>query len=95
MLQQLNTRLFFIITWHMMYQHIIISQSHKSVTDTDIENIDITEDERAAIVYIIGYLVRALIKKVTKQHQLHKNNHLYLLFLYYSKILSHPMIPTQ
>ncbi len=46
---------------HMMYQNIIISQSHISLTDTDIENIDITEDERAAIVYISGYLVRALI----------------------------------
>lgn len=63
---------------HTIKAYTISKQS--SLTPTNSEQIEMTADERAAITYIGGYIVRQLIRKVTKAGSIHKNEMLYFLF---------------
>ena len=70
-----------ILDYHITDQifKTILEKLKKPKVNTELEKITITPDKKGAIAYIGGYIVRAQIKKNTKNH-LNKDSLLYLLF---------------
>ena len=71
-----------ILNYHLSNQmYIAIMNTQKPEKQNEEERaITLTPDEMAAISYIGGYIVRKLIKKITKKNPDNKNDFLLLLF---------------
>ena len=68
---------------HQMLQNILNSFDQSAIqksTTTEPEIPEITADEKAAIEYIGGYIVRTLIRKISKKNPPNKKEMLYLLY---------------
>ena len=72
-----------ILNYHVTYQmlqQIIDTLINYTIRDKTQEQIEMTTDEKAAIEYIGGYIIKTLIKKISIKNLPNKNDLLYLLF---------------